>query len=74
MQWPLLSGKSRMRKKTCNAEIRRKYHDALQLWEEERDHAKAERRRAGWAKPKMGKLKAAVPRPKLQATAESEGE
>ena len=31
------------KRKTRNAEIRRKYHDALQLWEEEQDHAKAER-------------------------------
>ncbi|KAF9225995.1 hypothetical protein BS17DRAFT_699870 [Gyrodon lividus] len=34
----------------------------MSLWEVERNLAKQERRRIGWAKPKLGKLEAPAPR------------
>ena len=38
----------------------------MKEWENERELAKQERRRPGWAKPKLGKLEPVPPKPKLR--------
>ena len=40
------------------------YHEALRLWEAERDLAKFENRRSGWKKPTRGELEKAEKKPK----------
>lgn len=56
---------------------REQYHKALTEWEQERALAKKEHRRATLGKPLLGKIEAALPKPKLSALgrkAEEEGE
>ncbi|KIK82076.1 hypothetical protein PAXRUDRAFT_154599, partial [Paxillus rubicundulus Ve08.2h10] len=43
------------------------YHEELHLWEVENDLAKQEKRRIGWAKPKLGKLEAPAPKPVVES-------
>ncbi|KAF9231425.1 hypothetical protein BU15DRAFT_82421 [Melanogaster broomeanus] len=50
-------------RKQRNKERKVAYQDALQLWEEERNLAKQDKRRVAWAKPKLGKLEAPAPKP-----------
>src|SRR5258707_3238716 len=61
-------------RKECNTEIRGAYQDAVKEWEDERDAAKSEGRRARWTKPKQGKLESAIPWPKKPEIAESDEE
>jgi hypothetical protein len=49
-------------RKQRNKDQRSTYHEELRLWEVERNLAKQEKRRTGWAKPKLGKLEAPAPR------------
>ncbi|KAI6139955.1 hypothetical protein BKA82DRAFT_153935 [Pisolithus tinctorius] len=59
----------------CNKALRNTYHEELQLWELERDQAKAENRRPHWAKPKCRKLERPAPKPVLgSADTEEVGE
>ncbi|KIK78244.1 hypothetical protein PAXRUDRAFT_164514 [Paxillus rubicundulus Ve08.2h10] len=53
---------------------RQAYHDALALWNEECAQAKVERKRAGWAKPKLGKLKSLIPKPVVDGAEGDEAE
>ena len=62
------------RRKEHNAEIRRAYQEGVKEWEVERDVAKSENRRAGWTKPKQGKLEKAIPWPKKPEIEESDEE
>jgi hypothetical protein len=39
------------------------FHEEMALWMEECTRAKDERRRPGWAKPKLGRLEKATPKP-----------
>ncbi|KAN0086056.1 hypothetical protein V8E55_007190 [Tylopilus felleus] len=39
------------------------YNHVIHLWKEENELAKQEERRIGWAKPKLGKLEPAAPKP-----------
>ncbi|KAF9226072.1 hypothetical protein BS17DRAFT_686629, partial [Gyrodon lividus] len=48
--------------KQCNKDQRSTYHEGLHLWEVERNLAKQEKRRTGWAKSKLRKLEAPAPR------------
>ncbi|KAG6381558.1 hypothetical protein JVT61DRAFT_151 [Boletus reticuloceps] len=41
------------------------YREELRLWEEERAHAKVEKRRVQWSRPKQGKLEPQVPKPAI---------
>lgn len=48
--------------------VKRALHkEVLAAWEEERQRAKAEKRRPGWIKPKLGPIEKPIPRPKTQA-------
>lgn len=51
-------------RKERNTKKREQHHAALRVWEAERDRARIAKERARWAKPKLGKLEAAIPRPK----------
>lgn len=51
------------RKRQC-AEITENYHTALAAWNEEKERAKQEKRRARWTKPARGPLPKAAPKPK----------
>jgi len=56
-------------RKERNEEVRRQYQEGVKEWEEERDCARAERRRPAWTKPKMSTMEKGIPRPKKpQAT------
>ncbi|KAG1887390.1 hypothetical protein F4604DRAFT_1571342 [Suillus subluteus] len=47
-------------------EVRRQaYKDEVRQWEAEQERAKLERRWMTWAKPKLGKLEAPLPKPTL---------
>ncbi|KAF9223588.1 hypothetical protein BS17DRAFT_831417 [Gyrodon lividus] len=59
--------------KQCNKDQRGIYCEELCLWEVERNLAKQEKRRIGWAKPKLGKLEAPAPRLMVES-GEGEGE
>ena len=57
-------------KEACRARDERvkvqkeQYHRALEEWEDERQQAKAERRRIGWQKPTLGPVEKKPERPK----------
>ena len=53
-----------MERKARNDVLRNAHHKAVKAWEQERDCAKRERRRAQWTKPKLGALEKPIPRPK----------
>ncbi|KIK77966.1 hypothetical protein PAXRUDRAFT_165270, partial [Paxillus rubicundulus Ve08.2h10] len=60
-------------RKKRNKDRREGYHEELRLWEVERDLAKQEKRQVGWAKPKLGKLEASVPKPVVDNGAAGNG-
>ena len=58
-------------RKARNDETRLAYQSAIKAWEQERDLAKAERRKSRWNKPKMGAILKPIARPNKPDMVES---
>ncbi|KAG1735677.1 uncharacterized protein EDB91DRAFT_1083591 [Suillus paluster] len=61
-------------RKAENKARREHYHEALKIWESEKARAKEEKRKLTEKKPTLGKLIAAIPRPKVIVTEECESD
>jgi hypothetical protein len=57
-----------------NEVCRKEYKEELRQWEEERAKAKLERQHMAHVKPKLGRLKAPLPKPALTHIDEEEDE
>ncbi|KAF9233925.1 hypothetical protein BU15DRAFT_90164 [Melanogaster broomeanus] len=57
-----------------NSSRREAYHHELALWTEECVRAKVEKRRPGWARPKLGKLESPIPKPVVDSADGDEAE
>ncbi|KAJ8474688.1 hypothetical protein ONZ51_g7033 [Trametes cubensis] len=66
--------KQEQQRKERVAEKRRQYRAAIEEWEREKGRAKQEGRRAGWGKPKLGKIEPQLPKPKYALTKAAEAD
>ncbi|KAH9891175.1 hypothetical protein C8Q73DRAFT_650870 [Cubamyces lactineus] len=66
--------KQEQQQKARVAEKRRQYGAAVEEWEREKNRAKQKGQRAGWGKPKLGKIELQLPKLKYAPTKAAEAE